>query len=92
MLASLLLLLENSASKDDNVFSILDVDYGCCAVSMYLFPPLCCRYLKHPIKLLYSVELTMVPSAVFTSLVPGSIGMIVSLLSSIPASFNIFLA
>ncbi|GKG59574.1 hypothetical protein Tco_0607202, partial [Tanacetum coccineum] len=28
------------------------------------------RYLKHPIKLLYSVELTMVPSAVFTSLVP----------------------
>nr|GEV28237.1 nucleic acid-binding, OB-fold protein [Tanacetum cinerariifolium] len=43
----------------------------------------------HPIKLRYSVELTIVPSVTFVSLVPGSIGISVSLQSNIPASFRI---
>ncbi|GJX42855.1 hypothetical protein Tco_0257845 [Tanacetum coccineum] len=50
------------------------------------------KYLKHPIKLRYSVELTIVPSVIFVSLVPGSIGINVSLQSIIPASFRILLA
>ncbi|GJY27808.1 hypothetical protein Tco_0403575 [Tanacetum coccineum] len=50
------------------------------------------KYLKHPIKLLYSVELTIVPSVIFVNLVPGSIGINVSLQSIIPDSFRILLA
>nr|GEY05558.1 hypothetical protein [Tanacetum cinerariifolium] len=50
------------------------------------------KYLKHPIMLQYSVELTIVPSVIFISLVPGSIGINVSLQSNIPASFRILLA
>ncbi|GKD09773.1 disease resistance TIR-NBS-LRR class family protein [Tanacetum coccineum] len=58
-------------------------------LQLYNFPS---RYHKHPIKLLYSVELTIVPSVIFVNLVPGSIGINVSLQSIIPASFRILLA
>nr|GFB90848.1 hypothetical protein [Tanacetum cinerariifolium] len=58
--------------------------FGSAFVSMSAF-----WYLKHPIKLRYYVGLTIVPSVVFVNLVPGSIGINVSLQSIIPASFRI---
>ncbi|GJU07660.1 hypothetical protein Tco_1124090 [Tanacetum coccineum] len=75
----------NSDSHDDSATVACDSIILCSFNIAY-------KYLKHPIKLLYSVELTIVPSLIFVSLVPGSIGINVSLQSIILASFRILLA
>nr|GFB88620.1 hypothetical protein [Tanacetum cinerariifolium]GFB88686.1 hypothetical protein [Tanacetum cinerariifolium] len=64
-------------------------EYSDTAIATAAATPFTPRYLKHPIKLRYYVGLTIVPSVVFVNLVPGSIGINVSLQSIIPASFRI---
>ncbi|GJW49734.1 ribonuclease H-like domain-containing protein [Tanacetum coccineum] len=82
----------NSDSHDDSATlawdSLILCSFNLGSTCFYSF----ISYLKHPIKLRYSVALTIVPSVIFVSLVPGSIGINVSLQSIIPASFKILLA